>query len=396
MAASIKALRSEQHVAIGDLIERSTAELIGRWKDRAKEDQPKAKRVHHDVLVDHLPVFLAKLGRSLASAGDNSHEPQREAVEHGDQRWDHGWSITEVVRDYQILRIVLIEFLETALPRRLSVREALVLNVAIDDAIAAAVVSYVASQNSPGLATATTRTEAIELLLSVLGLVGHEMRNPLGPLANYLEILRLAGSNPVEVEKARQTMSRQIQLLTRLVDDLMDLPRLARGKLSLVRARIDLAHLLEACAEDRRLGIESAGLTLEIEVPATPVWVDGDEARLTQAFGNLITNSQKFTDRGGKIGIRLAVSGDTAIATVQDTGIGIDAAMLPKIFEAYIQADQPINRRRGGLGLGLALVKGVVQLHGGSVTAASDGPGKGTTFTVELPLAESPNSGSAP
>lgn len=390
MPSSIKTLRSEQHIAIGDLIERSIGELIDRWKDRAKEEQSKAKRVHHDILVDHLPVFLATLGRSLASAGDNSHEPQREAVEHGDQRWEQGWSISEVVRDYQILRMVLIEFLEDSLIRRLSVRELLVLNVAIDDAIAAAVAAYVASQNSPGIAA--TRNEAVELLLSVLGQVGHELRNPLGPLTNSVEILRLAGSDPVHVESSRQMISRQVQLLTRLVDDLMDVPRLARGKMSIVRERIDLAQLIKTCAEDRRLGMESAGLVLNVDAPPTPVWIIGDEARLTQTFGNLLTNAQKYTDRGGMVGIRLSVPGDTrAVVSIQDTGIGIDAAMLPKIFEAYTQADQPVNRRRGGLGLGLALVKGVVQLHGGSVSATSDGPGKGTTFTVELPLAESPN-----
>src|SRR5580700_8375076 len=152
MPTSIQRIRAERHVAIGGLIEQSAGEIIARWAERAREEQASAKRVHHDILVDHLPVFLAKLGRSVAAAGDNSDGPLREAGEHGDQRWDQGWSITEVVRDYQILRIVLIEFVENSLGHRLSVRESLVLNVAIDDAIAAAVSTFVASQSTPGTA----------------------------------------------------------------------------------------------------------------------------------------------------------------------------------------------------------------------------------------------------
>jgi signal transduction histidine kinase len=400
MATAIQRIRTEKHVAIGDLIERSTGEIVARWAQRAKEEQPTAQRVHHDILVDHLPAFLAKLGRSLATAGDASDNPQREAAEHGDQRWDNGWSVTEVVRDYQLLRMVLMDFLEGALARRLSVRESLVLNVAIDDAIAAAVAAFAASQTTPGTAANTTRSQALDLLFNVLGVVGHELRNPLAPLANSLEILRLAGPNPEQIETTRQMMARQLQVLGRLVEDLMDLPRLARGKMSLVRERVDLAGLLRACAEDRRGSLQAAGLILDIDVPSGPIWALGDKVRLTQAFGNLIGNAQKFTDRGGKILVRLAVSdARRAVISFRDTGVGIDAALLPKVFEAYTQADQPSNRARGGLGLGLALVKGVIELHGGSVSAASDGPGTGSTFTVELPLCEAttppptPNSG---
>lgn len=388
MTTSISRLRAESHVAIGDVIERSTEEIISQWAARAKEEQPTAQRVHHDVLVDHLPAFLAQLGRSLATAGDDSAGARQEAEEHGDQRWDNGWSVTELIRDYQILRVVLPEFLEEALGRRLASRESLVLNVAIDDAVAAAVAAFAVSQTSPGTSPTTTRSEALDLLFNVLGVVGHELRNPLAPLTNSLEILRMAGSDPVQIELTRQMMWRQLLVLSRLVEDLMDLPRLARGKLSLVRKPVDLARLIRTCAEDRRQGLEAAGLALVVDVPAAPVWTVGDEARLTQVFGNLLGNAQKFTDHGGTVTVRLTAVGGRARITVLDTGIGIEAGMLPRVFEAYAQADDSLTRSRGGLGLGLALVKGVVELHGGTVAAASDGRGAGTAVTVELHLAD--------
>lgn len=388
MTTTTGRLRAESHVAIGDVIERSSKEIISRWAGRSKEEQPTAQRVHHNVLVDHLPAFLATLGRSLATAGDHSAGPRREAEEHGDQRWDNGWSVTEVVRDYQILRIILAEFLEETLGRRLESRESLVLNVAIDDAIAAAVAAFAASQTGPGTSLTTTRSEALDLLLNVLGVVGHELRNPLAPLANSLEILQMAGGDPVQIEKTRQMMGRQLIVLSRLVEDLMDMPRLARGKMSLVRKPVDLARLVRACAEDRRQGLGAAGLALTVDVPAVPVWAIGDEARLTQVFGNLLGNAQKFTDRGGTVTVRLTAVAGRAQIIVRDTGIGIDASMLPRVFEAFTQADSSLNRNRRGLGLGLALVKGVVELHGGTVAAASDGPGAGTAVTIELPLAD--------
>lgn len=385
MTNTIQRLRSESHVAIGELIADSVDELIRRWVERAKAEQPTAQRVHHLVLIDHLPAFLAKLGNALATAGDDSGKLHREASEHGDQRWDTGWSITEVVRDYQILRLVLAEFLEESLERPTTTRESLVLNLNIDDAIASAVAAFAASQVTPGTAATTTRNEALELLLNVLGVVGHEIRNPLAPLANSLEILRMAGSDPLLIEKTRLTMSRQLRVISRLVEDLMDLPRLARGKMSLVTRRLDVVRLVRACAEDIRSGLEAAGLTVALDLPSTPVWIEADDTRLAQVICNLLGNAQKFTNRGGTVTVEVAVGSDVAIS-VRDTGIGIDAAVLPRVFEAYTQADDSLDRSRGGLGLGLALVKGVVELHGGSVRAESAGLGFGSAFTVRLPL----------
>jgi signal transduction histidine kinase/CheY-like chemotaxis protein len=389
MTTRINKLRAEVQGEIGEVVERDAGIIIDRWAERARTEQANALRVHHDVLRNHLQGFLIKLGHSLSTVGDQSEEPRRIAWEHGDQRWDAGWSISEVVRDYQILRVMLVEYLEETLERRLESRESLVLNAAIDDAISSSVSAFLESQKNLGELENSTRNESLDLLFNVLGVVGHELRNPLAPLRNSLEILRMVGADAEQAERVRQIMERQLRVLGRLVDDMTDLPRLARGKMTLQRQRLDLAQLVRSCAEDRRKSLEASGLSLELDVPAAPVWVLGDETRLNQALGNLIGNAQKFTDSGGSVSVRLRVEdGQRAAIEVQDTGIGIESSVLSKVFEAYMQGDRSLERSRGGLGLGLALVKGVVELHRGSVAASSDGPGTGSTFTLELPLAE--------
>ncbi len=193
-------------------------------------------------------------------------------------------------------------------------------------------------------------------------------------------------------------MDRQFRLLTRLVDDLLDVPRLSKGKLQLKPARLDLAAVTRDVTDDRRASFEAAGVALELDAPAGPLWTSGDAGRLNQVLGNLLGNALKFTDRGGEVVVRLTpdAARRVAVLSVRDTGIGIDAAVLPTIFEPFVQADRSVERSRSGLGLGLALVRGVIGLHGGTVTATSGGPGKGSEFVVELPLIDLPAEGPVP
>ena len=392
MKSEVAALRAEPHPSIGNIIQRDAAILVAHWAERAKADQPTAARVHHDVLVAHMPVFLWELGRSLAAA-DSPASPSidRVAEVHGDQRWVTGWSLAEVVRDYQILRIVLVEYLEQNLERPLASREAMGLSVAVDDAIGASVTAYTASLVGAADRSSTPTAEASAgELLTILGVLGHELRNPLAPLGNGIQLLKVAANNPAQLEKTRLLMERQFKVMTRLVEDLMDVPRLARGKLSLKRDRLDLTALVRECAEDRRGALSGAGIGLLLDLPDGPTWTSGDGTRLAQAVGNLLTNAQKFTDRGGqvRVGLRADAGRRVAEVSVRDSGIGIDPEFLPKVFESFMQADRSVDRSRGGLGLGLALVKGIVEHHGGTVRAASDGPGTGAEFVLELPVIE--------
>jgi len=374
-------LRAESYADVGSVIQRDVGVIVERWVRRAGEDQPSAKRAHHADLLDHLPVLLWELGRALGEAGEaNGYRHTRPALEHGDQRWDAGWSIDEVVRDYQILRVVLIEYLEETLDRSLRSREIMALGVALDDAISASVAAYTRS-----LTADQPAGPARDEFLAVLG---HELRNPLGPIRNALQVLPAAAVNPARLEWAHGVIDRQVRLMTRLVDDLLDAARVARGKMSLRRERVDLAKLVRDTAGDRRQAFADAGLGLTVDVPPGPVWTDGDPSRLGQVLGNLLNNALKFTDRGGAVTVRLTADPATwqAVLSVRDTGVGIDPAFLPVVFGSFMQADRTAERSRGGLGLGLALVKGLVELHGGEVRAASGGPGRGAEFTVMLPL----------
>jgi PAS domain S-box-containing protein len=220
-----------------------------------------------------------------------------------------------------------------------------------------------------------------------LAMLAHELRNPLAPIRNAVQILRLADADPTMGEWARDMMDRQVRHLTRLIDDLLDMSRLTRGLVRLQRERLDLGQMVRTAVDDRRQVAEDAGLEVTVDVPPGPVWVDGDATRLTQVVGNLLDNAVKFTDRGGRVALRLDAADGHATLAVRDTGIGIAADELPRLFSVFAQGDRTLDRSRGGLGLGLALVKGLAELHGGTATAASGGPGQGATFTVRLPLA---------
>ena len=224
-----------------------------------------------------------------------------------------------------------------------------------------------------------------------LGVLSHELRNPLAPLRNaayLLEHTSPAGGDPARAA-AVGVVGRQVEQLARLVDDLLDVTRIAHGKIELRRRRVDLADVARRTAEDHRALLAGRGLDLQLAVPGGPLWVNADAARVAQVVGNLLANAAKFTDPGGRVGVAVAEEGGRAVVRVTDTGIGIPPAMLAHVFEPFVQADSPL-RARGGLGLGLALVKGIVELHGGAVESRSEGPGRGATFTVALPLLAAP------
>jgi PAS domain S-box-containing protein len=218
-----------------------------------------------------------------------------------------------------------------------------------------------------------------------LGMLSHELRNPLAPIRSSVYVLRHAGA--AEVGAALEVIERQVDHLTRLVDDLLDVTRIARGKIQLRRGRLDLRDVASRAAQDFRGALEGRGVVFRVTLPEAPVWVHADATRIAQVLGNLLHNASKFTRRSDEVRLELEAAGDTARLRVADTGAGIDPALLPTIFEPFVQADRTLARTEGGLGLGLALVKGIVELHGGSVRAESGGRGKGTAFTVELPLA---------
>lgn len=222
-----------------------------------------------------------------------------------------------------------------------------------------------------------------------LATLAHELRNPLAPVRNSLFVLK---SNDIDEDKKRQAyevVERQIEQMVRLVDDLMDVSRINTGKIELRRESILLNDVIMQATEVVQPLIREYAHRLEIDVPQESVYLNGDAIRLSQIFANLLNNAAKYTDKGGQIIVHAAVDGDYAAITISDNGIGVSQDIMPRIFDMFSQADSSIEKARGGLGIGLTITKKLVDLHHGSITVKSAGPGKGSSFTVRIPLARS-------
>ncbi len=218
-----------------------------------------------------------------------------------------------------------------------------------------------------------------------LAMLSHELRNPLTPIRNSIYLLERAPPGGDQAARARAVIERQTQHMARLIDDLLDATRIARGKVRLQRERLELNGLVQRAVEDHHEQFRRAGIEVEVSVPPEPTVVDGDPTRLAQVIGNILQNAVKFTPEGGRVSISLEVR-DRAVIKIEDTGTGIGEETLGSVFEPFVQAESTLERSHGGLGLGLALARGIVDLHGGSISADSCGQGRGATFTVTLPL----------
>jgi signal transduction histidine kinase/DNA-binding NarL/FixJ family response regulator len=223
-----------------------------------------------------------------------------------------------------------------------------------------------------------------------LSMLAHELRNPLAPIRNAAEVLRLKGPEQPQIRWAREVIDRQTSHLVRLVDDLLDVSRITKGKIRLVCQPTDLGEVLAHAVEASRPLIEQSRHRLEVALPPAPVRLHGDPARLVQVFTNLLNNAAKYTEDGGQIWLSGAAEGVEAVVRVRDTGVGIPPDMLAAVFDLFIQADRSLERSQGGLGVGLTLVKRLVEKHGGRVEALSAGLGKGSEFVVRIPIQESP------
>ena len=219
-----------------------------------------------------------------------------------------------------------------------------------------------------------------------LAMLAHELRNPLAPIRNAIEILRTKGPPEPELDWARNVIERQVQQMTRLVDDLLDVSRITQGKIALRRERVELAAVVGSAVESTRSLVEELGHQLTVALPSEPILLEADPARLSQVLMNLLNNAAKYTNPGGRIWLTAEPGGEGVSIRVRDNGIGIDPQMLPRVFEVFTQAEQSMERSQGGLGIGLTLVQRLVEMHGGTVSAHSEGTGKGTEVVVRLPV----------
>ena len=410
MSVNPEVIRSEPHYEIGALLERHADEIIEHWRHRAVEEQPHAQRAHHAVLLDHMHEFLRTLGRSLSESQDPyTFQHCLPAATHGVQRWEVGWSLPEVIRDHQILRLVILDFFEETLERQLRYREILAVSLALDEAISASVVAYVNGRDASlkelehergeESRAAQKRLEEQAAALKeadrrkneFLAILAHELRNPLAPIHNAVEVLGLQEPPDPAVQWPREIIERQVQQLNRMVDDLLDVSRITQAKFRLHKEPVQVATIVARAVETSEPMIAARKHRMSVDLPAEPLWVHGDKVRLAQIVANLLNNAAKYTAEGGEIWVSAERRADEAVLRVRDTGIGIPADLLPRVFDAFTQEERSPDRAQGGLGIGLALVRSLTELHGGRVEAKSAGRGKGSEFVVYLPaLLEAP------
>ncbi len=263
----------------------------------------------------------------------------------------------------------------------------------VRDATGAAMLAVVTIRDVTAAEQAAAEREALLARLALadrrkdefLAMLAHELRNPLAPIANAVHLLRTdpSGDNSA---RAIELIERQSRHLTRLVDDLLDTARIATGRIRLRRKRIELGSLAQHAADDVRPAFEAGSIDFWVELPREPLYIEADPTRITQVLHNLLNNAAKYTDAGGRVSLSVRQDGGQAAITVADSGVGLDAEQLGQIFDLFGQVDPGIDRSKGGLGLGLNLVKRLAQKHGGTATASSPGRGAGSEFVVRLPL----------
>ena len=219
-----------------------------------------------------------------------------------------------------------------------------------------------------------------------LAMLAHELRNPLAPIRSAAEVLRMGEPAAAPQRWAREVIERQTQHLTRLVDDLLDVSRITRGMVTIRREPLDLGLIVQRSIETSRPMVDARRQQLSLRLPQTTLWVQGDHTRLVQILANLLNNAAKYTEEGGQISVEVRDEGGVGVVSVRDNGIGLSPDLLPQVFDLFTQATRSLDRSQGGLGVGLTLVRRLVDLHGGSVEAVSDGPGRGSEFIVRLPL----------
>jgi PAS domain S-box-containing protein len=221
-----------------------------------------------------------------------------------------------------------------------------------------------------------------------LAMLAHELRNPLAPIRNSLHIMKVASADPAAAEQARQIIERQVQHMVRLVDDLSDLSRIMRGRIDLRKETTDLTNVVARAVETAQSVLDAHGQELDLSMPPSPVWLEADPTRLSQVIGNLLNNAAKYSQRPGRVWLSVAREGAQAVIRVKDEGMGIAAHLLPRVFDVFVQGENTQEQSRQGLGIGLAIVRRLVEMHGGSVTVHSEGPDKGSTFTIRLPASQ--------
>jgi signal transduction histidine kinase/ActR/RegA family two-component response regulator len=371
---------------------RATQEAVmQRWMAAVYRDGlESALGLSEPQLRDHLPVLLDEI--VLALEEQDTPLLEHEGQEHGRQRWGSGYNIGEMLRELAILREMLLavttEYAEDTpgLTRAEELEAGQRIRLVLDRSGQASVEQYHAETLAGRWLLEAELRAASDQKDRFLAMVSHELRNPLAPILTAVQLLEFTETDDPRLRQAREIIERQVRHQVRLVDDLLDVSRIAQGKIALRLEARDLKAELAYAIRGSVPAIEARKQELHAELPDEPLMVDVDPVRLEQIVTNLLSNASKYTEPRGTIWLTANQEGEKAVIRVRDTGVGISPEFLPRVFALFAQADAPLERAQGGLGIGLAIVKHLVELHGGTVEARSEGPGKGSEFVVRLPL----------
>ena len=373
-------------------IEDLKGKILARWRDEVRRDPEQAALIHNvgdQEFEDHLPELTEKLIKLFR--GEATESLEEDAAQHGRDRRALGFSVVPLLREFQILRRVLTEMLQEIIGANASAEEIdrgrnLIVDT-VDSSMNASVLQFILAAEEERNSAQGEARELHQQRDRFLATLSHELRNQVSPILLGTRLLKDLKPSDQRMQKAIERIERQARHQAILIDDLLEMSRFRYGKLQLKREDFDLRVSVQQTVETFQSDFQAKQLKIEVELPEGPLFAYADETRIAQVLMNLLSDAMKFTPPGGTITVGLAAQGDSAVLTVRDTGVGIDPETLPELFTMFFQTNEPAKTVKTGLGVGLALVKVLVELHGGTVNAHSEGAGKGAQFTVRLPMA---------
>jgi signal transduction histidine kinase/CheY-like chemotaxis protein len=376
---------------IASYIEHLKGEILSRWREEVRHDPEQAALVHgldDQELQDHLPALMEKVIHFLR--GEAVEGLERDAAQHGRQRRADGYSVDALLRELQIFRRVLTGLVHEIVGAEVSAEDIergrdLVIDI-VDRSMNISILQYTLAAEEERNSAQGEARELHEQRDRFLVTLSHELRNQVSPILLGVQLLKDLKPSDQRMQKAVERIERQARHQAILIDDLLDISRFRYGKLHLERAKLDLRIPVQHALETFQSDFRDKQLKLAIELPAEPLFAFADEARIAQILINLLSNAIKFTSSGGNITVGLSEQSGTALLTVQDSGVGIDPEILPQLFAMFFQSSESSQTVNNGLGVGLALARALVEMHGGVIEAYSEGKNKGARFSVRLPL----------
>ena len=389
------AMRSAQKAnIIADYIERLKGQIVSRWREAVRRDPQQAAMTHKldaQELQDHLPALTEKIIKLLRAEPEPVEDIEGAAAQHGRQRRALGYSVVPLLRELQIFRRVLTDMVQEIVGTDVSAEEIergrnLIIET-IDLSMNASISQYTLAAEEERNSAQGEARELHEQRDRFLATLSHELRNQVSPILLGTQLLKDLKPTDRRMAQAIERIERQAHHQAILIDDLLDISRFRYGKLQLQHEDLDLRIPVQHALETLQNDFAAKRLKLEVDLPDGPLFASADETRIAQILINLLSNALKYTLPGGAVFVTLEKQGGSAILSVRDTGVGIYPEVLPQLFTMFFQTNEPPKGVKTGLGIGLAVAKVLVELHGGTIEARSEGEGKGAEFIVRLPVA---------